>query len=123
MGDGNLVFFLPPSTTITLTQPLPSLTQNVTVTGTDVAVMGQSSGPAQLLFQKNFSLSNNLILETLTSTGDGYDASVTAASFLINPTASINMTAGDANNQSTSGGSNLTGYREAQPPSRPGPGT
>gem|GEM_PF-6104118 len=110
MGDGNLVFFLPPSTTITLTQPLPSLTQNVTVTGTDVAVMGQSSGPAQLLFQKNFSLSNNLILETLTSTGDGYDASVTAASFLINPTASINMTAGDANNQSTSGGSNLTGY-------------
>src|SRR5580692_2694157 len=64
---------------ITLSQPLPVFSNNVNFQGEDLNLTGQGSSQAQLLFQKNLTQQNNLILQNDGGPGAVLDASVTAS--------------------------------------------
>ncbi len=87
---------------ITLTQPLPSVSQNVTFQGTGAQVIGQEDSQAQFLFEQGFTLDVSASL-TFTNNGalsSGLDAALTAASFNLSSDSAFSLTGG----VSTSGG-------------------
>ena len=92
-----------------LTQALAPLSQNVTFTGGDLFQTGQNGAESQILFQQAFIQNNSLQLVN-NGSGAGLDASVTAASWAVNPSDNMNLiqaASGAASNVSV--GVNISG--------------
>ena len=83
-GGGGGVSFNNGSSPITLSQPLPAFSNNVTFLGQDLNLTGQDNSQSQLLFQQSFNQQDNLILQNNGGLSGGLDAAVTASSWTMN---------------------------------------
>ena len=110
LGSGYIDFFYSPNDPITLTQPLPALTQNITIAGQAFTILGQAAATVEFLFQDNMTLQTGLQLGAIPSLGTGIDSSVTAATWVVSSSQSFGLSGGDAGITSTSSGTNITGF-------------
>ncbi len=113
-GGGNLVTQLSNSNPITLSNPLPVVSQNVTLLGAAgfslpaVNIIAQTGNPVSLVFQNNFSLGANTGL-LLHGAGSDLDAAVSAGSFNMSSGSGIGFFGGGGNSITIAGGSSQTG--------------
>lgn len=95
---------------ITLTQPLPSVSQTVTFLGTSFNIIGQDTAQSQLLFQQAFTLgpSASLNFHNNGVLSSGLDAATTASSLGISSNAFFGIYGGDGGPQTNGGGAFAT---------------
>jgi autotransporter-associated beta strand protein len=94
---------------VTLTQPLDPLSYSVTFEGSDAFVAGQAGSPARLLFNQAFTQNNSLVLQYEDAASPGLAASVTAASWVMDPGVYVNLDGGAGGGLSITGGSGAAG--------------
>ncbi|HJT24197.1 MAG TPA: autotransporter domain-containing protein [bacterium] len=95
---------------ITLTQPLPTVSQTVTFLGVGMGVIGQDNAQSQFLFQQGFTLGSSAAL-TFTDNGalsSGLDAALTAASWNLSSNSSFAVIGGNGGPQTAGGGAFIT---------------